>query len=525
MPMKDRRGRRLQPSVRRAKILPVCVVVALLCQAESTWAQAITKPSEVRTLPTPSMSTGLSGKHASPVPGPSSSVNSNATSAQLEAKAVSPTSVSTDVTIPFDKFQLSNGLEVIFHCDTSLPLVAVSVWYHVGPVNEPPKRSGFAHLFEHLMFAGSLHVGSQFDQLLESVGATNVNGTTNWDRTNYFETVPREFLELALWIESDRMGFLLDGIDQKALDTQRDVVKNERRQSFENAPYGPSSLAMMDTLFPEGHPYHGAVIGSMQDLSAATFDDVKAFYRNYYAPSNATLAIAGDFDASQAKSWIEKYFATLRHLPKPPTIPLRPNQPISPIHLNIDEPVQVAKVAFGWLTPPAYQPGSAPVEVAAEVLAGGKATRLYRSLVVEKKLAVDVDASADDNVLGTLFTIDAYAATGVSPDKLERALESEISGLGQHSPTAAELHRAKSRILLAVTRDLQSLNGHGGESGRVGQLQRFNQYLGNPGAIRDWYRQIWKVSERDVSEVASKWLNAEHRVTVVTRPSQKGAKP
>ncbi len=431
----------------------------------------------------------------------------------------------TDIYIEYEKYQLENGLEVILHHDATLPLVAVSVWYHVGPINEPPKRSGFAHLFEHLMFAGSLHVGSQFDQLLESIGATNVNGTTNWDRTNYFETVPREFLELALWIESDRMGFLIDGISQKALDIQRDVVKNERRQSFENAPYGPSSLAMMDTLFPEGHPYHGAVIGSMQDLSAATFDDVKAFYKDYYAPSNATIALAGDFDASQAKTWVEKYFATLRRLPKPTTVHGWPSSPIASTHLDIDEPVQVAKVAFGWVTAPAYQPGSAPLEVAAEVLAGGKATRLYRSLVVEQKLAVDVDASADDNALGTLFTVDAYATTGVSTARLEPALFAEISRLGQFPPTDAELNRAKSRILLAVTRDLQSLNGHGGESGRVGQLQRFNQYWGNPGAIRDWYQQIWQVSAHDISHAVAKWLDAAHRVTVVTRPMQKGPRP
>ena len=439
--------------------------------------------------------------------------------------AASISAAAPDIFIDFEKYRLSNGLEVILHRDASLPLVAVSVWYHVGPINEPPKRSGFAHLFEHLMFAGSLHVGSQFDQLFESIGATNVNGTTNWDRTNYFETVPTEFLELALWIESDRMGFLIDGIGQKALDIQRDVVKNERRQSFENAPYGPSSLAMMDTLFPEGHPYHGAVIGSMQDLSAATFDDVKNFYRDYYAPSNATVALAGDFDASQVKALIDRYFGTLRNLPKPNSVPNRPNSPIASTRLVIDEPVQIAKVAFGWVTPPAYQPGAAALEIAAEVLAGGKATRLYRSLVVEQKLAADVDADADDNALGTLFTVDAYAKSGGSTDRLERALSAEILGLAQHPPTAAELHRAKSRILLAVTRDLQSLNGHGGESGRVGQLQRFNQYLGNPGAIRDWYQQIWRVSARDVSEAAAKWLDEVHRVTVVTRPAQKGTRP
>jgi len=281
---------------------------------------------------------------------------------------------------------------------------------------------------------------------------------------------------------------------------------------------------MMDTLFPEGHPYHGAVIGSMQDLTAATFDDVKAFYRDFYAPSNATLALAGDFDTSQAKNWIEQYFGTLRNLPKPKT-PARPSSPVIATRLDINEPVQVAKVSFGWVTPAAYKPGSAPLELAAEVLAGGKATRLYRSLVVEQKLAVDVDASADDNALGTLFTVDAYAASGVSTERLESALSTEILRIAQSPPSEAELHRAKSRTLLALTRDLQSLNGHGGESGRVGQLQRFNQYWGNPGAIRDWYQQIWNVTARDISDATRHWLDAAHRVTVITRPSQKGQQP
>src|SRR5688572_622487 len=212
-----------------------------------------------------------------------------------------------NVGLAFEKYSLKNGLGVILHQDRSLPLVAVNLWYHVGPANEPPGRSGFAHLFEHLMFEGSRHVGREFDRLLESVGATNVNGTTSWDRTNYFETVPREQLELVLWIESDRMGFMLDGLDQERLDVQREVVKNERRQTYENAPYGPSMLALLDTLFPNGTPYHGAVIGSMEDLTRAELGDVRAFFQAYYAPSNATLALAGDFEIEAAKTLIQKY--------------------------------------------------------------------------------------------------------------------------------------------------------------------------------------------------------------------------
>src|SRR3954470_10076847 len=225
-------------------------------------------------------------------------------------------------TIPFEKFKLPNGLTVILHSDRSLPLVAVNIWYHVGPQNEPRHRSGFAHLFEHLMFEGSKHVGHEFDHILESIGATNSNATTSWDRTDYFETAPSENLELLLWLESDRMGFMIDTLTQERLDVQRDVVKNERRQSYENQPYGPSSLAMLNTLFLEGHPYNGAVIGSMADLSAATLADVTEFFRQYYAPSNATLCLAGDLDPVQAKAWIERYFASLPDRQRPPVKPV-----------------------------------------------------------------------------------------------------------------------------------------------------------------------------------------------------------
>jgi zinc protease len=372
------------------------------------------------------------------------------------------------------------------------------------------------------MFAGSKHVGGQFDELLESIGATNVNGTTSWDRTNYFETIPREYLELVLWIESDRMGFLLDAIDQNALDTQRDVVKNERRQSFENAPYGPSSLTLMDTLFPEGHPYHGAVIGSMADLSAATFADVRSFYQNYYAPSNATLALAGDIDVRQARAWIDRYFSTLRNVPKPQSGATRALAIPKSQRLEIGEPVKVPRVAFGWVTPGAYKPQSEALEVASELLAGGKASRLYRSLVVEKKLAADVSADADGNALGTLFTVEAFAATGAPLPRLEDALVAEVASFSKLPPTDDELKRAKSRILLSVTRELQALNGHGGEAGRLGQLQRFNHYFGNPSAIEPWYQRIWAVKAEDVSAACAQWLAADHRVTVVTQAKERG---
>jgi zinc protease len=427
--------------------------------------------------------------------------------------------------LPFDKSTLKNGLTLILHRDPSLPMVAVNLWYHVGPAYEPPGRSGFAHLFEHLMFEGSRHVGHEFDKLLESIGATNVNGTTNWDRTNYFETVPREYLELALWIESDRMGYLLDAVTQERLDVQRDVVKNERRQTFENAPYGRSGLALLDSMFPAGHPYHGAVIGSMADLSAATLDDVKDFFRSYYAPSNATLTLAGDFEPGEAKMLVEKYFGTLKGR-QPARLARHATPPLTkPIRLVVDEPVDLARVSYGWIAPPAFGPDDAALDIATTILAGGRATRLYRRLIVEDKLASDVDASSDPNALATMLNVSATAASGKSPDDVEHALDSVLEALASSPPSADELARAKRRTFLAIASDLELLNGHGGESGRAGLLQRFEHYLGDPGYLPKWLAAVDAVTAADVSRVVRQYMGKESRVTVVTRPTAAAPPP
>jgi zinc protease len=435
-------------------------------------------------------------------------------SAGAEPKSALPAPPS----IPFEKYRLENGLEVILHQDRSLPLVAVNIWYHVGPSNEPKGRSGFAHLFEHLMFEGSKHVGRRFDTLLEAAGATNVNGTTSWDRTNYFETVPREQLELVLWIESDRMGYMLDTLTQERLDVQRDVVKNERRQSFENAPYGPSTLALLDTLFPPGHPYNGAVIGSMKDLSNATVSDVREFFAAFYAPSNATIAIAGDFDSARIKRWIRRYFGSLPSRPRPKKV-THVTPPLTSLErLVVEEPVELAKVAFGWLTPPAFSTDEPALEVAAAVLAGGKATRLYRSLVVEQNLASEVTASLDANQLASVFEVSAMAASGREAVELERGLSEVLSRLSSDGPSAAEVDRAKRRLLLELSSNAQLLNGPGGESGRAGILQRYNHYLGDPGRFADDYRRLVAIRPKDVQRAVRAHLPAERRLVVVTQP-------
>jgi zinc protease len=447
----------------------------------------------------------------------------SAATVALAAEPEKPAPARTHLDIPFEKLKLTNGLTVILHQDRSLPLVAVNLWYHVGPANEPRGRSGFAHLFEHLMFEGSRHVGREFDRLLESVGATNVNGTTSWDRTNYFETVPREQLEMVLWIESDRMGYMLDGLDQQRLDVQRDVVKNERRQTYENAPYGASSLTLLDTLFPAGTPYHGAIIGSMADLSAATLADVNEFFRTYYAPSNATLALAGDFELEQAKAWVKKYFETLPDRARPDASHAPIAVPARAERRVVKEPVELSRVAFGYLTPPAYAADDPVLEVAMAILAGGKATRLYRALVMEGKLASEVDAALDSNQLASSAVVSAMVSSGKKPEEVERAMDAVLEGLAKHGPTPQELERAKRRILLNVLGNLELLNGPGGESGRAGILQRFEHYLGNPGYLPQWVAAVERVSAEDVERAVSAHLSPAHRVVVITEPEKSAA--
>jgi zinc protease len=424
------------------------------------------------------------------------------------------------VDLQFEKYRLKNGLEVILHQDRTLPLVAVNVWFHVGPANEPRGRSGFAHLFEHLMFEGSRHVGRRMDQLLESVGATNANGATSWDRTSYFETVPRQYLELALWMESDRMGFLSEAFTPDRFDVQRDVVKNERRQTYENAPYGPSDLALYHTLFPEHHRYHGAVIGSIADLDAATVADVAAFYDAYYAPSNATLAVAGDFERGAARSLIEKYFGSLRTRPRPPRARLTTPPLVAERRIVVDEPVELGRVTFGWITPPAFTPDDTALDLVSLVLAGGKATRLYRRLVVEEQIAVDVGASMDSAELGGIFTITATAASGKPPAELERAIDRVLGELGERGPDPAELERARRRLLVETLQALQLLNGPGGASGRAGSLQLFNHYLGDPGFLDQYLERVARLSPADIGQAVRRLLSPGARAVVVTRPKR-----
>jgi zinc protease len=419
--------------------------------------------------------------------------------------------------LAWTKHALGNGFEVVLHRDDRIPMVSVNLWYHTGPVNEPPGRSGFAHLFEHLMFEGSKHAGRQFDYLLESVGGTNMNGTTNWDRTNYYETVPSEHLELALWLEADRMGFMIDSLTQERLDVQREVVKNERRQSYDNRPYGPSGLKLYDLLFPPGHPYQGAVIGSMEDLSRASMADVRAFFARYYAPANATLVLAGNFNEAEALALVQKHFGTLA--PRGPRV-ARP-KPITgnfkAQRVIVKEPVELGRITNAWLTPPAYGPDEAALEIATRVLASGKASRLYQALVTTG-LANDVSASLDANELTSVFEIQATLASGVKLPAVETVLDKELERLAKEGPTPEELKRAKTGLRLSFASQLQQLNANGGEGGRAGTLQRLNHYLGDPGALPRVLQAYGHVTPADVTRVLQTHLSPNLRATVVTEP-------
>jgi len=323
-------------------------------------------------------------------------------------------------TIKYEKYKLANGLEVILSEDHRLPLVAVNLWYHVGPMYEKPGRTGFAHLFEHMMFQGSKNVGAKAHfRYMEAAGASDINGTTDFDRTNYYETLPSNQLELALWLESDRMGFLLETLDGPKLANQRDVVRNERRQSVENAPYQLPEEVMTQALYPAPHPYHGVVIGSHADIEAAKLDDVREFFRQYYTPNNASIAIVGDFDSAKAKQLVEKYLGPIPSGPPVPPVDVK-TQPITQEkRITVTDEVELPRVYMAWLAPAYYSPGDADADMAAHVLGGGKSSRLYKKLVYEQQIAQDVDAQRYGLKLGSMLYIQATCNPVVTPDQIE----------------------------------------------------------------------------------------------------------
>ena len=383
--------------------------------------------------------------------------------------------------VAFEAFTLDNGLEVILSEDHRLPLVAVNLWYHVGPANEEPGRTGFAHLFEHMMFQGSRHVpGDRHFRLLEGAGASDVNGTTDFDRTNYFETVPSSQLELALWLESDRMGYLLDQVDQANLANQQDVVRNERRQSVENRPYGLVEERLFHLLFPERHPYYASVIGSHADIQAARLEDVKNFFKLYYAPNNASLAIVGDIDPAATRALVEKYFGSLERGGAVPEIAVTTPPIAAERRAVVPDRVELPRVYMSWITSPIFMEGDAEADVASVVLGDGRSSRLYKSLVYDKQIAQAVSAEQYSLILGSVFTIEATARPGHTAEELERAIEAELTRLRETGPEPAEVARARNTIETRIVGQLETLGGFGGVADR---LNSYNHYLGTPGYL------------------------------------------
>jgi zinc protease len=416
--------------------------------------------------------------------------------------------------IPFRKHVLDNGLHVVVHEDHSCPIVAVNVWYHVGSKNEVPGRTGFAHLFEHLMFEGSAHHDAGYFEPLQLAGGT-LNGSTNPDRTNYWEVVPATALELALWMESDRMGFLLPALTEEKFANQRDVVLNERRQNYENRPYGMAGLAMIDALFPEGHPYHWATIGSPEDLRAATADDVRAFFRRYYHPANASLAIAGDVDADRALELAAAYFGEIPAGDPPDAVPPTPPH-ARPSRRLVEDRVELPRLYLGWLSPAMYADGDAELDLLADELATGKASRLYRSLVYERRIATDVSAGQGSRELGSAFQIVATAVPGVGLGVIEDAIHEEIARVRAAEVSEDELARTRALTETAFVSRLQSVGGFGGKSD---QLNNYNVFLGDPGFFSRDLERYRSTGRARVRAAAEAHLDAVHCVTLSAVPA------
>ena len=422
------------------------------------------------------------------------------------------------LTVPYTQFTLPNGLNVILHRDTSVPVVAVNLWYHVGSANERAGRTGFAHLFEHVMFEGSTHVPEgSFDTWLEAAGANN-NGSTNTDRTNYYIDLPANALELALFLESDRMGFLLDDKAPGKVDGQRDVVKNEKRQSVDNQPYGQAFVELSSLLYPPAHPYSWPVIGSMDDLSAASFEDVARFFRTYYVPNNASLVIAGDIDLAPTRKLVEKWFDDV-----PRGKPVTPLAPPSAVldgvkRKTITDRVQLPRLYLAWHTPGLLKPGDATMDIVANLLSSGKNSRLYRRLVYDLQIAQDVTAFQQSQALGSNFMIMATARPGQGLDKIQAVIDEELDKLRKETATAREMTRALNQTEASFYRNMERVGGFGG---KADQLNAYFKAAGTPDFFDRDLARYRAVTAAEVQAAVDRYLPTDRRVELSVIPGDK----
>jgi predicted Zn-dependent peptidase len=441
----------------------------------------------------------------------------------LGAALAPATALGQDVSLPFTKTTLPNGMVAVFSEDHSVPQVVVDVAYDVGSRMEPAGRTGFAHLFEHLMFMGTRRAPEHaFDAWMEDAGGRN-NAETEKDRTEYFDVAPPTALPLLLWLEADRMRDLGNDITQPKLDLQRQVVLNERRQSIENRPYGVEQLELPALLWPEGHPYHHAVIGSPQDLQAATTPDVKQFFQTWYDPANASLVVAGDFDPRRARELVDRWFGTIpgRGRPADPgasSLGDRPTTLSGVVRRTLPDDVELAKVTLAWQSPRAFAPGDAEMDLLASVLSTGKASRLYRSLVYDQRIAQSVEAVQESGVLGSAFVVSALVRPNVDPARVEKALLDQVAALRSSEVTPEELERARSDYEMGFLDRLQSLPE------RASLMNLYQTELGDPGYAQRDLDRYRKATALELQSYAKRVLLPDAVVVLTIVPRGKEAR-
>jgi len=416
--------------------------------------------------------------------------------------------------IAFSKHTLANGLDVLLHEDHACPIVAVNLWYHVGSKNETAGHTGFAHLFEHLMFEGSAHHDRGFFPPLQGAGAS-LNGSTNADRTNYWELVPSNALELALWMESDRMGFLLPALTDVKFANQRDVVLNERRQNYENRPYGLAPMAMLAALYPPDHPYHWTTIGEIDDLNAAKIDEVREFFRTYYHAGNASLAIAGDINSNDVLDLVRAYFEDLA--PGPAVAPVRPDDVTlaDETRLLLEDRVELPRLYIAWISPAMFAADEADLDLAADILANGKTSRLYRRLVYEQRIATDVSAAQNSREVAGFLQLAATAAPGHTLAELEQAFVEEVDRIASEGPNEDEIERGRVQAEAQFVFRLQTVGGFGGKSD---QLNAYNVFVGNPDFFNRDLQRYQQVTSQSLQAAVKRYLANPRRVTLSVVP-------
>ncbi len=415
-------------------------------------------------------------------------------------------------TIPFTKYELPNGLDVTLAPDHSVPFACVNVWYDVGSKDESPGRSGFAHLFEHLMFNGSKHHDDEFFKPLQPLGA-RLNGSTNLDRTNYYECLPAEQLPLAMFLEADRMGWLLPALTAEKLQNQKDVVRNERRQNYDNPPYGQAWIELLKNTFPEGHPYHIATIGKHEEIEAATLDDVKAFFRKWYVPNNASLVLSGDFDEATARALVDTYFAPIPRADQPAHPAPAPARFDGEKKVRVADDVPFDRVWITWHSPALFAPGDAELDLLSSALAEGKDSRLYKALVIDQQIAQDVRARQNSLAHQSFYVIEATASAGHSAEELVVAIDKVLAEVRAQGVTAEDLDVGRTAYEVQFFGQITTIQG------KADLLNNYNTRTGDPGYMGKDLERYRLATVDGVNAALRDWLPPDRRLVLVIGPA------